>query len=149
MLPGRYTPLFLLDEATAFAAGHRPCAECRHEDYVRFAECWGRTIGVAAGADDIDARLHAERVDPADGGQRRHRAPFDELPGGAFVLHEGSPHVVLGSRLLRWTAAGYVEARRRPEAGLATLLTPPPVVAVLKGGWESSVPFLHPSAGRT
>ena len=148
MLPGRYTPIFFLDEATAFAAGHRPCAECRHEDYVRFAESWGRTVGMPVGADDIDARLHSERVDPADGGQRRHRAPFDELPDGAFVLDDGSPHVVLGPRLLRWTAAGYVEARRRPEGGIATLLTPPSLVAVLNGGWKSSVPFLHSSASR-
>ena len=26
MAPGRFTELFFLDEATAFAAGHRPCA---------------------------------------------------------------------------------------------------------------------------
>jgi len=29
MAPGRYTELFFLDEATACAAGHRPCHECR------------------------------------------------------------------------------------------------------------------------
>jgi hypothetical protein len=34
--PGRFTELFFLDEATAFAAGHRPCALCRREDYKRF-----------------------------------------------------------------------------------------------------------------
>src|SRR3954469_18277217 len=43
--PGRYTELFFLDEATAFAAGHRPCAECRREDYVRFQERW-RSLGL-------------------------------------------------------------------------------------------------------
>ena len=32
MQPGRYTELFFLDEATALAAGHRPCAGCRRED---------------------------------------------------------------------------------------------------------------------
>ena len=37
MQPGRFTELFFLDEATAFAAGHRPCALCRREDYVRLA----------------------------------------------------------------------------------------------------------------
>ena len=36
MQPGRFTELFFLDEATAFAAGHRPCALCRREDYDRF-----------------------------------------------------------------------------------------------------------------
>ena len=146
MLPGRYTPLFFLDEATALAAGHRPCSECRHEDYVRFTVSWGRIHGGPAVADAIDARLHRERVDPVTGGQRQHRAAFDGLPDGAFVLHEGSPHLVRGSRLLRWTAAGYLQNGRRPMGTTATLLTPPSLAAVLLAGWESSVPFLHPSA---
>lgn len=146
MLPGRYTPLFFLDEATALAAGHRPCAECRHEDYVRFTSSWGRIHGGPVDADAIDARLHRERVDPATRGQRQHRAPFAELSDGAFVLHEGSPHLVRGPRLLRWTAAGYLPGGRRPEGTIATLLTPPSLAALLRAGWESSVPFIHPSA---
>src|SRR5436853_7505403 len=40
MTPGRWTELFFLDEATAFAAGHRPCFECRKEDATRFKSCW-------------------------------------------------------------------------------------------------------------
>ena len=40
MPPGRWTALFFLDEATALAAGHRPCAECRHADYQRFRTAW-------------------------------------------------------------------------------------------------------------
>ena len=40
--PGRYTELFFLDDATALAAGHRPCAECRREDYDRFVALWRR-----------------------------------------------------------------------------------------------------------
>jgi hypothetical protein len=38
--PGRFTELFFLDEATAFAAGHRPCALCRRSDYNRFVATW-------------------------------------------------------------------------------------------------------------
>ena len=38
--PGRFTELFFLDDATALAAGHRPCALCRREDYVSFGEAW-------------------------------------------------------------------------------------------------------------
>src|SRR5262245_6877749 len=34
--PRRYSELFFLDEATAFSAGHRPCAECRRERYNEF-----------------------------------------------------------------------------------------------------------------
>ena len=42
MQPGRWTELFFLDEAAALAAGHRPCAECRHADFVRFKHAWQR-----------------------------------------------------------------------------------------------------------
>jgi hypothetical protein len=138
--PGRYTELFFLDDATAFAAGHRACAECRRADYDRLAGVLG-----LGGADAIDARLHDERVDRATRAQRRHEARLEELPDGAFVLRHDEPHVVLGDRLLRWTPAGYVERETRPS-GSAVLLTPPSLLAVLRAGWSPVVPFLHTSA---
>jgi hypothetical protein len=146
--PGRFTELFFLDEATAFAAGHRPCALCRREDYDRFGAIWRRAHPGQDGADAIDAQLHAERVDPETRGHRLHEAPFAELPDGAFVLHGGEPHVLLGAELLGWTPAGYVDRRGRPRGGTAVLITPPSLVAVLQAGWESAVPLLHPTAGR-
>src|SRR5216117_3984818 len=99
--PGRFTELFFLDEATAFAAGHRPCALCRREDYVRFTEIYGVT-----GADAIDAVLHAERVDPRTRAHRVHGARLADLPDVAFVKREGHAWLVLGDELLRWTVAG-------------------------------------------
>ena len=42
MSPSTYTELFFLDESTAFAAGHRPCGECRRERYRQFKELWVR-----------------------------------------------------------------------------------------------------------
>ena len=146
MQPGRFTELFFLDEATAFAAGHRPCALCRREDYDRFGAIWRELHPGGAGADAIDARLHDERVDPSTSGQRRHEAPIEELPDGAFVLREGAPQLVLGAELLRWTAAGYAGRVPRPAHGRAELLTPPSLVAVLRAGWRPAVPLLHPSA---
>ena len=137
--PGRFTELFFLDEATAFAAGHRPCALCRREDYVRFGELCG-----TRGADAIDARLHAERL---DGKRRRlHRLPYRELPDGAVVLLAGTPYLVLGAQLLEWTPGGYATRRPRPAHGEATVVTPPSLLAVLAAGWEPDVPLLHPSA---
>ena len=133
MPAGRYTGLFFLDEATAFAAGHRPCAECRHEDYVRFVEFAG------ARADAIDARLHEERLGP------RSEHALDELPDGTFVLRDGEPWLVLGAELLRWTPGGYAERVSRP-AGCALVVTPRSLVEVLHAGWCGSVPFVHPSA---
>src|SRR6185436_20769583 len=96
------------DEATAFAAGHRPCALCRREDYDRFVAL------VGARADEIDERLHAERLD-APRRRLRHRAQLAELPDGAFVLDRDEPWLVLRSELRRWTPSGYAE--RRPRGG--------------------------------
>ena len=143
--PGRFTELFFLDEATAFAAGHRPCALCRREDYDRFGELWRGCIRPRA--DAIDAQLHAERVDPATRAQRHHEAALDELPDGAFVLHEGAPWLVLGDALLALDAGRLHDRARAPGGGRATLITPPSLVAVLRAGWEpAAVPLLHPSA---
>src|SRR5262245_16574632 len=137
MQPGKFTELFFLDEATAFAAGHRPCALCRRADYVRFLD-----LIAEPGADAVDARLHAERL------QRERAAELDELPDGAFVLEDGAPWLVVGDLLLRWTPGGYVEPKRRPRRGRAVLITPPSLVEVLRTGWHGLVPLLHPSATR-
>jgi len=136
--PGRFTELFFLDEATALAAGHRPCALCRREDYNRFLELTG-----ARGADEIDLRLHEERID--DSGRRLHAARLDELPDGAFVMQGSDPWLVFDGDLLRWTSAGYTD-RRRAARGAVQALTPPTLVHVLRSGWEPVVPLFHPSA---
>src|SRR5919198_4389061 len=86
MQPGRFTELFFLDEATALAAGHRPCALCRRADYERLVELWRELHPGEEGADAIDTRLHGERLAaPGRGGgallaRRLHDAALDELP---------------------------------------------------------------------
>jgi hypothetical protein len=145
--PGRFTELFFLDEATALAAGHRPCALCRRSDYVRLCAIWRDLHPRQIGADAIDLQLHGERIVPATRAQRHHAAPLAGLPDGAFVLRDGEPWLVLGSQILRWTPGGYAERRRRPRDRAATVITPPSLVAVLRAGWNPLVPFLHPSAG--
>jgi hypothetical protein len=138
--PGRFTELFFLDEATAFAAGHRPCALCRRADYDRALAALG-----SAGADALDERLHAERLTgPRE--RRLHPAAFGRLPDGAFVALDGDLWLVRGEVLRRWTPGGYGDARPRP-GGTARLLTPPALVTLLAGGWDGAVPLLHPSAG--
>jgi hypothetical protein len=143
MQPGRYTELFFLDEATALAAGHRPCAECRRADYRRLLELqpW------AAGADDLDARLHAERLLDGEGrGRRLHDARLDDLPDGAFIVRDGRSWLVLGGWLREWTPAGYAGRRRRPAGASALLITPPALLPLLADERPRLVPFLHPSA---
>jgi len=141
MTPRRYTELFFLDEATAFAAGHRPCAECRHADYVRFKTLWAQAFGAPAGADDMDRALHAERLDGR--AKRTHRLPYAALPNGTYVVVDERAWLVLGDALLAWTDEGYGERRERPRRGSATVLTPPSAVAVLRAGFT---PRIHTSA---
>ena len=142
--PGRFTELFFLDEATALAAGHRPCALCRRADYDDLLALWRDLHPGQVGADAIDVQLDAERR--VTRSQRRvHEAALDELPDGAFVLRDGEPWLVDGRELRRWTPAGYTDRVPRP-GGSATLLTPPSLVELLRTEREPLVPLLHPSA---
>ena len=138
--PGRYTPLFFLDEAVAMAAGHRPCHRCRKEAYVQFKEAWPGNA--AASAKEINQKLHKERVNPVSKMQIPHPAEFNGLPKGTFVALDGEAWLVRGSFLARYTPSGYDEWMRRPS-GCAVVLTPPSTVEALKAGYS---PDIHPSA---
>lgn len=141
MRPHSYTELFFLDEATAFSAGHRPCAECRRADYNRFRALWEACHGGPAGADEIDARLQMER-----GGairKRTYETGLAALPDGAFIVLDERAWLVWGRRILAWSDAGYGERRPRPALSNVQVLTPPSVVAVFAAGYR---PQIHPSA---
>lgn len=135
-----YTELFFLDEVTAFAAGHRPCFECRRKDAERFAALFSGEKRRALTA-AMDLALHAERLSGKT--KRTHRRKLDTLPDGAMVAFSGEAFAVLGKRLLRWTPMGYMEAIPRPRGIEADVLTPPSILAVLKRGY---VPLWHLSA---
>lgn len=144
MCPGRYTELFFLDEAVALAAGHRPCFECRRQEFLWFAGLWAQAHGSGgrATAPDMDAVLHPERV-AADGSKITWHADVETLPSGAFVRWDGKPHLVLSGWLLPWSPAGYTAAVPRPEGASVEVLTPRSTVAVLSAGY---CPMLHPTA---
>lgn len=144
MPPWHYTGLFFLDEATSLAAGHRPCAECRHADYQAFRSRWAETHGGGpVRADDMDRVLHAERLDPAARSKRTHPVKLRVLPGGAMIAEGDAAWLVLGDRLVRWTPFGYDEVRERPRGGTATVLTPPSTIDVIRAGYA---PGVHPTA---
>jgi hypothetical protein len=139
--PNRYTGLFFLDEATALAAGHRPCAECRHEDFVRFRDLWPTGQGRPR-ADDIDRVLHAERVGP-ERGKRVHHVRVGDMPDGAMLDLDGAAWLLLDGELLEWSPFGYGARRRAVRTDRVALLTAPSMVEVIRRGYE---PALHPSA---
>jgi hypothetical protein len=143
---GRYfTELFFLDEATALAAGHRPCFECRRRDAKAFARAWGQAhrLRVPPKAGEMDEMLHAQRLDGRD--KRLHPRNIDELPDGAFVLLEEDAFAVRGDTVLPWTHAGYGSGKARPRGTAVDVITPPAILAVLSAGYP---PHWHPSAAQ-
>ena len=146
MRPRRYTELFFLDEAVALAAGHRPCAECRHPAYQWFRTAWAQALALPArpAADDIDRVLHQERR-LAGGARVTYPAPLRELPDGVFITSDGESWLVNDGGLRRWTPAGYTDLID-PFDGPAAVLTPRTTVAAIRAGYH---PLLHPSASGT
>jgi hypothetical protein len=149
MQPNRYTELFFLDEATALAAGHRPCYECRRADAVHFAALWAKAHDMAdsPSAPQMDEILHQQRVDDL-GAKVTWTSSAQCLPDGTMIRlleddQTTSAHLVDGQRLLAWSLAGYGAIRQRPMQGHLAVLTPRSIVAVLSAGYR---PMLHPSA---
>jgi hypothetical protein len=139
MAPGRYTELFFLDEATAFAAGHRPCAHCRHADYQRFRRAWSAARGLEpASAEAIDRVLHEERL-IGRREQRTHVERRDALPDGAMVSLDGEAYLVRGDALLPWSFAGYGAPRAGPLPVQVEVLTPPSAIEALRRGYVAGV----------
>jgi hypothetical protein len=132
-----YTELFFLDEATALAAGHRPCFECRRAEARAFAAAWARATGAATPprAAEMDAVLHDQRL----GAQA---LPLADIVPGAMVAWRGGYWLRREGGLCRWDFAGYGAARRVSERELVGLVTPPAICAVLAAGYR---PRLHPS----
>jgi hypothetical protein len=136
MAPGRWTELFFLDEATALAAGHRPCAQCRYADFTRFQAAFGEAHGLARPrADEIDRVLHADRlVGRRD--RRTYQARLGDLPDGAMIELDGAAWLVQPDSLQRWSFAGYGDERARTPRERVEVLTPRATVATLRAGYR-------------
>ncbi len=142
MSEGRYTELFFLDEAVAFAAGHRPCAECRRERYNAFRNAWRDCHGQPdlPFADQMDLELHPARINK--GQKVTYDASLSSLPDGCFVQIDESAYLVWEDALLLWTPEGYVRRDTRPKDLRVTVLTPEPIVGCFRKGYQ---PEVHPS----
>jgi hypothetical protein len=138
--PHRYTYLFFHDEAVSFAAGHRPCAECRRESYDAYGAAWAEGLGVELpSAKVMNRQLHGERIVRGTHRRRSHELPWADLPDGAFVLLDDGPALVLGDQLSEWTYEGYGTRRARPRRGTASVITPPSTVAALRAGYPVQI----------
>lgn len=138
--PVKYTKLFFLDEATALAAGHRPCFQCRRKDFIRFFDCWivGNDKPEETTISQIDSQLHLERISP-----EFHFALIDELPNGVFVAFDADPKtawLVWNGELLKWRPEGYSERRKIISGTSVFLLTPLSTVNAIAAGY---IPHVH------
>ena len=137
-----WTELFFLDEATALAAGHRPCFLCQRAEAMAFQTSFPtRDRAARPKAPDIDRILHGERLN----GRRKRlhdlTSPAVDLPDGAMIFQDGVPHLILSGQAQRWSPRGY-DVPTAPLDG-AQLITPPSTVAALRAGYQ---PRLHASA---
>jgi hypothetical protein len=153
MQPNNYTELFFLDEATALAAGHRPCALCRRADYLAFQDGLKHALRHAErlSAHALDQMLHAARIEAGTRRQRRFEAGLDDLPDGTMIVRRdgasddqpGDIWLVHGRHLLRWRPGGYDRALQRETGIVVQVLTPRPAMLALQQGYQ---PILHSSA---
>ena len=138
--PGHYTFLFFHDEAVSFAAGHRPCAECRRPSYNAYRSAWAAGLAVdRPSAQDMNRQLHRERIVRGTHQRRIHELHWHDVPDGTFVVLDDAPAVVVGDHLTEWTHDGYGRRRVRPRVGLAPVLTPPSTVAALEAGYLAQI----------
>ena len=140
--PGHYTQLFFLDEAVAFAAGHRPCAECRRSDYNAYRTAWSATHGRrSVRAKEMDEQLHRERRPAGAASRPRHDMDWQDVPDGVFVALEQGPAVVVRDHVAVWdgTDNTYRQHLPRPRSGTASVITPPSNVEVLRAGYPIQI----------
>ena len=144
MPPGRWTALFFLDEATALAAGHRPCGFCRRPDFLDFAEAWRQArrldrrpgrAGDGRGAAPRAGRPHAASAHPPRTRRRAARWRHDPGRRGAGLW--------LAGRVWPWSFGGYGAPEAGSVPGMVEVLTPPSTVAAIAAGYR---PLVHPSA---
>lgn len=144
MCPGSYTELFFLDEVTAFAAGHRPCAECRRPRYNEFRDAW-----ISANNDEgdsvirapqMDGVLHAERLD--DGQKVTWLHSLADLPHGTMFKAGDETYALFDGEVLKWDFEGYSAAQKGDLPKTVDVLTPRSVVNIFRSGFR---PEFHPS----
>ena len=146
MALNRYTELFFLDEATAFAAGHRPCFECRREDFNRFKKIWIKgnpqyKFSDKTSISEIDKILHAERINP-DGTKKISREHLNNLPDGTLISFEEKPYLLFKKHLYLWTPYGYEKQNVMSINGKVNVLTPLSIVNTFHAGY---VPQMLPA----
>jgi len=148
MPPNSYTELFFLDEVTAFAAGHRPCAECRRQDFRRFKELWtaaNPNLVTGQSIKNIDEVLHQERVSK-NGTNLLYDDLLKNLANGTMFMLPKIANQYFGlkkNKVFKWTPQGYESHPTISGETSVRVLTPRSVVKTFAQGYE---PKFHESS---
>ncbi len=149
MTPNLYTELFFLDEATAFSAGHRPCAECRRADFNRFKAAWVKgnplyMYSMKTPIGEMDEILQRERID-MNGGKFTYVEKLVDLPEGSFIEYNGKPYLISHpGRVMLWTPFGYTDSIKLLPSTEVNVLTPRSIVNTFRSGY---LPQIHKIEG--
>lgn len=143
MAPNHYTELFFMDEVTAFAAGHRPCFECRRDDYNKFKSAWLKGNPEYKFTDktsmrEIDEILHNERINK-NRSKKTHEENNSNIPDGTFIVIKNQPYLVFKKHLYLWTPSGYTKEKPFAVVGKSTVLTPKSIVNVFRAGYVPQI----------
>jgi hypothetical protein len=143
MSPNRYTELFFFDEATSFAAGHRPCFECRRNDYNRFKVFWLKGnpeygFNEKTSIQKIDDIIHQERID-----RNKSKVTFEEdvyhIPDGSFILIDDKAFLVFEKKIFLWSPYGYETGKPLPEEDTLTVITPRSLIKTFQAGYQPQI----------
>lgn len=144
MAKGRYTELFFLDEATAFAAGHRPCAECRRERYNEFKNKWLEAnekllLGEKDSVGNIDKIIHKERINKKE--KVTFLANLNTLPIGTVIEIDNEILLIWKDALYIWDFQGYQLSKKKISNIDVKVLTPKSYVNMFKKGFTPDVHY--------
>jgi len=149
MTPNRYTELFFLDEATAFSAGHRPCAECRRKRFNEFKSAWFQgneslLKNEKLSAPNMDKVIHEERIFKKE--KVTFKAKLSRLPTGTMIQIRSAAFLLWNHNLYHWSYSGYTEAKIAYSWNEEVIvLTPKSYVKTFRNGF---VPEVHESMKR-
>ncbi len=137
-----YTELFFFDEATAFAAGHRPCFECRRQDFNAFKNAWleansGYRFTMQTSIQSIDNILHKERMNN-DGSKKTYEEDINSLPDGSFISLDSDAYLLFDNEMYLWSPFGYKKFQPK-ITGKVTVLTPRSIVNTFIKGYKPQI----------
>lgn len=140
----KYTKLFFLDEATALAAGHRPCWECLRPQFYKFKTAWFkgnsyRNLGDKETVAVMDGELDKERINKDRTGKGTFTTNLGNLHDGVMVRRDNQSWLIWQGSLWMWAPGGYGQPSSIAPDIEVDVLTPRSTCNAIKEGYVPDV----------